>query len=84
MQLYDIVTTSQSVRETSARSDKIRHLASCLRRIEPDGIETAVVLFSGEPRQVRIGVGPADEMLASQTAELRKLAIANDPYTVYV
>jgi len=28
--------------------------------------------------------GMTDEMLAWQTAELRKLAIANDPYTVYV
>src|SRR5271169_5609727 len=59
MQLYDIVATSRSVRETSARSDKIRHLASCLRRIEPDDIETAVALLSGEPRQGRIGLGPA-------------------------
>jgi hypothetical protein len=31
MQLYDIVTTSRSVRETSARSDKIRHLVSRYR-----------------------------------------------------
>jgi DNA ligase-1 len=59
MQLYDIVTTSRSVRETSARSDKIRHLAACLRRVEPDDIETAVALLSGEPRQGRIGLGPA-------------------------
>ena len=28
--------------------------------------------------------GMTDEMLAWQTVELRKLAIANDPYTVYV
>jgi len=59
MQLYDIVETSRNVRETSARSDKIRHLAACLRRIEPDEIETAVALLSGEPRQGRIGLGPA-------------------------
>jgi DNA ligase 1 len=59
MQLYDIVTTSQSVRETSARSDKIRHLAACLRNVEPDHIETAVALLSGELRQGRIGLGPA-------------------------
>jgi DNA ligase-1 len=47
------------VRETSARSDKIRHLAACLRRVERDAIETAVALLSGEPRQGRIGLGPA-------------------------
>jgi DNA ligase 1 len=59
MQLYDIVETSRRVRETSARSDKIRHLAACLRRVEPDEIETAVALLSGELRQGRIGLGPA-------------------------
>ena len=59
MRLYDIVTTSRSVGETSARSDKIRHLAACLRGVEPDDIETAVALLSGEPRQGRIGLGPA-------------------------
>jgi DNA ligase 1 len=59
MQLYDIVETSRRVRETNARSDKIRHLAACLRRVEPDEIETAVALLSGETRQARIGLGPA-------------------------
>lgn len=55
MQLYDIVSTSRRVSEASARSDKVRHLAACLRRVEPDGIETTVALLSGEPRQGRIG-----------------------------
>jgi DNA ligase-1 len=59
MQLYDIVTTSRNVRETSARSEKLRHLAACLRRVESDQIETAVALLAGEPRQGRIGLGPA-------------------------
>jgi DNA ligase-1 len=59
MQLYNIVTTSRRVRETSARSEKIRHLAACLRRVEPDDIATAVALLAGEPRQGRIGIGPA-------------------------
>jgi DNA ligase 1 len=59
MRLHEIVATSRSVRETSARLDKIRHLAGCLREVEPDGIETAVALLSGELRQGRIGLGPA-------------------------
>jgi DNA ligase-1 len=59
MQLYNIVETSRNVRETSARSDKIRHLAACLQRVERDEIEMAVALLSGEPRQGRIGLGPA-------------------------
>ena len=59
MRLHEIVATSRSVGETSARSDKIRHLAACLRRAELEDIETAVALLSGEPRQGRIGIGPA-------------------------
>jgi len=59
MRLSDIVSTSRSVSETSARSDKIRRLAACLRRAEPDDLETAVALLSGAPRQGRIGLGPA-------------------------
>jgi DNA ligase 1 len=59
MRLCDLVATSRDVGETSARSDKIRHLAACLRRAEPDSVEIAVALLSGEPRQGRIGLGPA-------------------------
>lgn len=59
MRLEDIVTTSKNVSGTSARSDKIRHLAACLRRAEPEAIRTAVALLSGELRQGRIGIGPA-------------------------
>jgi DNA ligase-1 len=59
MRLHDIVATSRSVGETSGRSDKIGHLAACLRRAEPDDIEIVVALLSGEPRQGRIGLGPA-------------------------
>ena len=59
MRLYDVVAASRSVGETSARSDKIRLLSACLRRAEPEAIETAVALLVGEPRQGRIGLGPA-------------------------
>jgi DNA ligase 1 len=59
MRLHDIVATSRSVGETSARSDKIRRLAGCLRRAEPDDIRRAVAFLSGEPRQGRFGLGPA-------------------------
>ena len=78
MQLYDIVETSRNVRETSARSDKIRHLAACLRRIEPDEIETAVALLSGEPRQGRIGLGPATlhSAMPSDAAPAPELTLA--------
>src|SRR5271167_2773303 len=68
MQLSDVVTTSRSVRETRARPDKIRHLAASLRHAEPDDIETAVALLSGEPRQGRIGLGPATLRVAMPPA----------------
>ena len=78
MQLYDIVATSQRVRETNARSGKIRHLAACLRRVEPDEIETATALLSGEPRQGRIGLGPATlhAAMPSDAAPAPKLTLA--------
>jgi DNA ligase-1 len=59
MRLCDVVAASRSVGETSARSDKIRHLAACLRRAEPEAMATAVALLSGELRQGRIGLGPS-------------------------
>ena len=59
MLLYDIVTTSRNVREASARSEKVRHLAAFLRHLEPEQTEMAVALLAGEPRQGRIGLGPA-------------------------
>jgi hypothetical protein len=49
MQLYDILTTSRSAREASARSDKIRHLVSRYRpdkkAEEADTIETIRALY---------------------------------------
>ncbi len=59
MRLHDVVASSRSVSETSARSDKIRALAALLRRAEPESVETVAALLSGEPRQGRIGLGPA-------------------------
>lgn len=59
MRLFDIVATSRRVAEASGRLEKIGHLAACLRRAEPDAVETAVAFLTGEPPQGRIGVGPA-------------------------
>jgi DNA ligase-1 len=59
MRLYEVVAASHRVGETSARSVKVRHLAACLRQAESEAIATAVALLSGEPRQGRIGLGPA-------------------------
>ncbi len=63
MRLGELVAASRSVGETSARAEKVRILAACLRRAEPEDIETAVALLAGEPRPRsigrRIGLGPA-------------------------
>jgi DNA ligase-1 len=77
MRLYDIVAASRSVSETSARSEKIRHLAACLRHAEPESVETAVALLSGEPRQGRIGLGPATLRAAfTAAAQVPELTLA--------
>ena len=59
MLLNDLVETSRHVGETRKRLAKIDMLADCLRRAGPDLIEIAVGLLTGEPRQGRIGIGPA-------------------------
>ncbi len=57
MLLHEIVETSRLVGETGGRSAKIGHLADCLKRVEPEAVETAVALLSGRLRQGRIGLG---------------------------
>lgn len=78
IRLQDIVETSRRVRETSSRLDKVRHLAACLERTEPDAIAAAVALLSGAPRQGRIGLGPASVNAAvpRQAAEAPVLTLA--------
>ena len=57
--LHDLVRTSQAVAETSARLEKVGHLAAFLGRLEPGEVDTAVAFLCGELRQGRIGIGPA-------------------------
>ncbi len=68
MRLQDIIAASRSVSETSARSEKIRHIADCLRRAQPEDIEIAVGFLSGNPRQGRIGIGPSALRAAAAAA----------------
>src|SRR6267154_522785 len=55
--LADLVRTSQRVGATAARLSKVRELASFLRALPPDEIETAAHYLSGEIPQGRIGIG---------------------------
>jgi DNA ligase-1 len=55
--LADLVRASQRVGATSARLAKVRELASFLRAVSVDEIETSVHYLSGDIPQGRIGVG---------------------------
>ena len=57
--LHDVVKTSAAVAEASSRLVKIGQLAELLRRLDPTEIDVAIAFLSGEPRQGRIGIGPA-------------------------
>jgi DNA ligase-1 len=59
MLLANIVEISRQVAGTSKRLEKIDALASLLRQLQPDEIETAVAFLSGSTLQGRIGIGYA-------------------------
>ncbi len=57
MLLANVVETSRRVTDTAKRLEKIDLLATLLRQLNPDEIETVVTFLSGGARQGRIGVG---------------------------
>jgi ATP-dependent DNA ligase I len=57
MLLAELTATSQAVRATPARTEKIERLAQTLRRMGPDEVAIGVAYLSGELRQRQIGVG---------------------------
>ena len=57
MLLAELTATSEAVRATPARNEKIGRLAETLRRTEPGEVAIAVAYLSGELRQRQIGVG---------------------------
>jgi len=59
MLLHDLVTTSEHVKGTPRRLEKIARLSDCLRRLAPDEIEIGVSYLAGRLRQGNIGIGPA-------------------------
>lgn len=66
--LADLVRTSQRVSATAARLSKVRELASFLRGLSPDEIETAAHYLSGETPQGRIGIGYSTLQAAASNA----------------
>ncbi len=59
MLLAQLVETSERIARTSKRLEKTDLLASLLKQLAPDEVETAVAFLSGATRQGRIGVGYA-------------------------
>ena len=57
MLLAELVETSRAVGATSARREKVAHLAAALRRLDPSEVPAGVAFLSGELRQRQIGVG---------------------------
>jgi DNA ligase-1 len=57
MLLAELAATSEAVRATSKRTEKIERLAEALRRMAPEEVEAGVAFLSGELRQRQIGVG---------------------------
>jgi ATP-dependent DNA ligase I len=55
--LAELTATSEAVRATSARTEKIERLAETLRRMAPDEVAIGVAYLSGDLRQRQIGVG---------------------------
>src|SRR5712691_7291696 len=76
--LADLVRTSERVSATAARLSKVRELASFLRALAPEEIETAAHYLSGETPQGRIGIGystlEAAASNAAANAETRSIA----------
>jgi DNA ligase-1 len=57
--LATVAETSRQVATTSARSAKTRLIADCLRAMNAEELELAVLYLSGEIRQGKIGIGPS-------------------------
>jgi DNA ligase 1 len=76
--LADVVSASDAVAQTSARSRKIATIAELLRSLEPDEVAIAAGFLSGVPRQGRVGVGYATIYgLESELADAPSLTIAD-------
>jgi DNA ligase-1 len=85
--LSQLVQASIAVSQASSRLVKIGLLADLLRHLEPDEIEIAIGMLSGEPRQGRIGVGyatlwAARDLPASDAPGLR-LVDVDDAFTQF-
>ncbi|HEX8803582.1 MAG TPA: hypothetical protein VF743_05300, partial [Acidimicrobiales bacterium] len=92
MLFAEVVSASEEVAATRARSRKVATLADLLRRLDPAEVPVVVAVLAGAPRQGRIGVGwrtvarieeePATEpalSVADVDAALDRLAALHGP-----
>ena len=68
MLLSQLVETSRAIASTTKRLQKTDLLATLLKQLQPEEVETAVAFLSGGARQGRIGVGYAALRDARTTA----------------
>ena len=59
MRLGAVVESSRAVAGTTARLEKVAHLADLLAQVPPDEIAIVIAFLSGEPRQGRMKIGGA-------------------------
>ena len=78
MLLSALVETSQAVAATRKRTEKVRHLAELLRRLEGEDRDIGTGMLAGELRQGKIGVGYATlrEVGGEPPAEEASLSLA--------
>jgi DNA ligase-1 len=57
--LAEVVRTSTQVAATASRLEKIRLIAGCLKRLDPQEIDIALPYLSGDTRQGRLALGYA-------------------------
>jgi DNA ligase-1 len=55
--LWDVVTASRELADTSSRSEKVAILAALLGRLDASEVAIAVGFLAGVPRQGRVGIG---------------------------
>lgn len=73
--LVDLVTTSDAVARVRGRRQKVDLLAALLSRVPLNDLEIAVGLLMGEPRQGRVGLGPAAVVAARDTPPAERASL---------
>ena len=71
--LSDVVRTSTQVSGTPGRLAKLRELAACLGRLEPEEIRVAIPYLSGEIRQ---GAEVGEAMMSLRTFMFENVYLA--------